>query len=173
MTGMGQNDTLVSSSILFFGFRTPRAAVQVQAQPDGKPSESEAKSEAAVSGEGGVDILLPVFLFEDRVLFTVARSMSRVAGSSVGFCRTSLPRTASWSTNSRSRAMPFGASAMVSKCAMKSWGVMPCVPALPRGPVEAAPAGPPPRPVPSRSAPATRRDLRGPAPVRSGSRRPG
>ena len=106
-------------------------------------------------------------------LFAVMRFNSMAAGSSPGSCGTILPRTASWSTNSRSRAMPFGASAMVSKCAMKSWGVMPCVPALPRGLGEAAPAEPPPRPVPSRSAPAVRRGLRGPAPVRSGSRRPG
>ena len=100
-------------------------------------------------------------------------SNSIVAGSSSGFCGTSLPRTASRNTNSRSRATPFGASAMVSKCAMKSRGLMSCVPALPPALAEAAPARPPPHPVPSRSAPAIRRDLRGRVPARSGSRGPG
>ena len=122
---------------------------------------------------GNIFDLLIFLSLTSLFLSAVTRFNSMVAGSSSGTCGTSLPRTASWSTNSRSRAIPFGASAIVSKFAMKSREVMPCVPALPPGLGEAAPARPLPRPVPSRTSPAIRRDLRGPAPARSGSRGPG
>ncbi len=105
-----------------------------------------------------------------RAFSAAMRLSSTLAGSSSGSCGTSFPRTASWSTSSRSRFTPSGASASVSNAAIKSCGVIPGL--RPRGPRRApgaAPhAAPPLPPAPCRSAPAGRRGPRDSCPGRSG-----
>lgn len=91
------------------------------------------------------------------------------AEPSAGVWLTKVPRTASAKTNSRSRAIPSGASARTSKASISSFGVMHDLPGHRRAASEAAPGSRWRQPSPPRSGREEYRGPRGHSRERSGS----